>query len=39
MEASMDEVKAQRMDYLSQLEEVKEHFAEKVIFQVRLGRS
>lgn len=39
MEASMDEVKAQTMDYPSQLEEVKDHFAEKVIFQVRLGKS
>lgn len=30
MEASMAEVKAQRMDYPRQLEEVKKRFAEKV---------
>lgn len=35
----MDEVKAQRMDYPSQLEEIKGHFAEKVIFQLRVGRN
>ena len=32
-------VRAQMMDYPSHLGEVKESFAEKVIFQLRLGRN
>lgn len=34
MKPSVDDVKAQRMDYPSQLEEIKGHLAEKVIFQL-----
>lgn len=39
MKASWSEVRIQRMDYPSRLGQIEESFAEKVVYQLRLGRN